>query len=63
MPQEKATAERPAYRLDSTFTVDVGVGTLYEITTEWLLVMNVSIEFFNNEITDSPIVDEDYVLS
>ena len=60
--QRKATAERPAYRVDSVFTVDVGIGMLYEITTEWLLVMNVAVEFLDNEITDSPIVDEDYVV-
>lgn len=60
--QDKATADRPAYRVGSTFTVDVGVGVLYEITTEWLVVMNVAIEFFDDDITDSPIVDEDYVI-
>ena len=62
VPQKKATAARPAYRLDSVFTADVGVGMLYEITTDWLLVMNVAVEFFDDEITDSPIVDEDYVI-
>lgn len=60
--QKKATADRSAYRLDDVFTVDVGVGVLYEITTEWLLVMNVAVEFFDDDITDSPIVDEDYVV-
>jgi outer membrane protein len=48
--------------VDAVFTADVGVGILYEITTEWLLVMNVAVEFFDNEITDSPIVSEDYVV-
>jgi outer membrane protein len=62
VPQDKATADRPAYRVNSTFTVDVGVGVLYEITTEWLVVMSVAVEFFDDEITDSPIVDEDYVI-
>ena len=62
VPQEKSTAARPAYRLDSVFTADVGVSMLYEITTDWLMVMNVAVEFFDDEITDSPIVDEDYVL-
>jgi outer membrane protein len=62
VPKNKATGDRPAYRVDSVFTVDVGVGVLYEITTDWLLVMNVAVEFFDDEITDSPIVDEDYVL-
>lgn len=62
VPQKKATPGRAAYRLDSAFTADVGVGMLYEITTDWLVVMNVAVELFDNEITDSPIVDEDYVL-
>jgi outer membrane protein len=62
VPQNRATTDRPAYRLDSVFTVDVGVGMLYEITTDWLLVMNVAVEIFDDQITDSPIVDEDYVL-
>ena len=62
VPQDKATADRPAYRVDSTFTVDVGMGVLYEITTDWLVVMSVAVEFFDDEITDSPIVDEDYVI-
>ena len=60
--QENATAVRPAYRVDAVFTADVGVGILYEITTDWLLIMNVAVEFFDNEITDSPIVNEDYVI-
>ena len=41
---------------------DVGLGIQYEITTDWLLVANVAVEFFDDEITDSPIVDEDYVI-
>lgn len=39
-----------------------GVGMMYEITTEWLVVMNIAAEFFESDITDSPIVEEDYVL-
>jgi MipA family protein len=62
VPRDNATAVRPAYRVDSVFTADVGVGILYEITTDWLLVANVAVEFFDDEITDSPIVNEDYVI-
>ncbi|MCX2978750.1 MipA/OmpV family protein [Candidatus Marimicrobium litorale] len=62
VPRDKATAVRPAYRVDSVFTADVGAGILYEITTDWLLVANVAVEFFDDEITDSPIVNEDYVI-
>lgn len=62
VPQDKATPDRPAYRVGSTFTTDVGMGVLYEITTDWLIVMNVAVEFLDDEISDSPIVDEDYVV-
>lgn len=62
VPKNKSLAGRPAYRPNSAFTFDVGVGVLYEITTEWLMVMNVAVEFFDDEITDSPIVDDDYVV-
>jgi outer membrane protein len=62
VPQDKARLDRPAYRPDSALTVDVGVGVLCEITTDWLVVMNFAVEFFDSEITDSPIVDDDYVL-
>ncbi|MCB1703655.1 MAG: MipA/OmpV family protein [Halioglobus sp.] len=61
VPQDKATADRPAYRVDAAFTTDAGVGVMYEINTDWLVVMNVAVEFFDDEITDSPIVDDDYV--
>ncbi len=62
VPRNKATVGRPAYRVDAVFTADVGVGILYEITTDWLLVSTVAVEFFDDEITDSPIVNEDYVI-
>lgn len=62
VPTNKALPGRPAYKLDSSYSVDVGIGMLYEITTEWLVVMNIAAEFFESEVTDSPIVEEDYVL-
>ena len=62
VPKNKARPDRQAYSADSAFTLDVGVGVLYEITTDWLLVMNVAVEVFENEITDSPIVADDYVI-
>lgn len=62
VPEDKALPGRPAYQLNSSYSVDVGIGMLYEITTEWLVVMNIAAEFFESGITDSPIVEEDYVL-
>lgn len=62
VPDDRALPGRPAYDLDSSYSFDIGLGVLYEITTEWLIVMNVATEFFGDEITDSPIVSEDYVI-
>ena len=62
VPQKNARPGRPAYRPDSSLSADIGLGIFYEITTDWLVVMNVAVEFFDDEITDSPIVAEDYVV-
>lgn len=62
VPADKATAARPAYELDSTTSVEAGVGIFIEITREWLFVMDVNIEKFSDEVINSPIVDQDYVI-
>jgi outer membrane protein len=62
VPADKATAARPAYELDSTTSVEAGVGLFIEITREWLFVMDANIEKFNDEVVNSPIVDQDYVI-
>lgn len=62
VPVAKALPDRPAYDVDAAFSADVGLRVSYEITTDWLVVMNIAAEFFEEEITDSPIVDEDYVI-
>ena len=62
VPADKATATRPAYELGSTTSIEGGVGLFIEITREWLFVMDVAIEKFSDEVVDSPIVDQDYVV-
>jgi outer membrane protein len=62
VPQSKATAGRPAYELDDTFSIETGVGTFVELSRDWRIVFNMSIEFLEEEITDSPIVSDDYVI-
>jgi outer membrane protein len=62
VPADKATAARPAYELDSTTSVEAGLGLFIEITREWLFVMDVNFEKFSDEVTNSPIVDQDYVI-
>jgi outer membrane protein len=62
VPANKALPGRPAYDVGASYSADIGLGVFYEITTDWLLVMNIAAEFFDDNITDSPIVDEDYVI-
>lgn len=62
VPANKATASRPAYSPGSTTSVEAGLGLFIEITREWLFVLDVNYEKLGSDITDSPIVDKDYVV-
>jgi outer membrane protein len=57
-----ATSERPAYTLDDTYSVEAGVGMFIEITRDWLVIMNIAAESLGDDVTASPIVNEDYVI-
>jgi outer membrane protein len=59
---EQATPERPIYRVDDTFTVEAGVGSLIEVTRDWLIVLELAVERFDDEVTGSPIVTEQHVI-
>ncbi len=58
----QATAERPAYYLDDVYSVEAGLGVFIEITRDWLIIINVATESLSDEVTNSPIVSEDYVV-
>lgn len=58
---DAATATRPAYELDSTVSFELGVNSFIELTQEWRLIFNVSTEFLDSDVTDSPIVEKDKV--
>lgn len=62
VPSNRATAARPAYKLDSTISIEAGIGLFIEITREWLFLVNVNIEKLSDEVADSPIVDQDSVV-
>ena len=62
VPASKATPERPAYKLDSVINVEGGVGIFIEITRDWLVIFNTSVEFFDKDVIDSPIVSEEYII-
>ena len=62
VPSSKATPLRPAYSIDSALSVEGGLGVFIEITQDWLLALNTSVEFLDNDVIDSPIVSEDYIV-
>ncbi len=62
VPQSNATPERPFYELDDTISIEIGLGIFVDVSSNWMMVINVAAEFFDEEITDSPIVCEDLVV-
>lgn len=59
---DEATATRPAYRPDAAFSLETGLGIFSELTPSLFLIVNASVEWFDSEVTRSPIVDEKHVL-
>ena len=62
VPMDAALPGRPAYSVGSSTNFEVGVGSLWEITQDWRVVLNLGVEKLDSEITGSPIVEEDYVI-
>mgnify|MGYP000073686036 FL=1 len=62
VPTQAATAERPAYQPSSAVNPEAGVTFFYEITQGWQMVGNIGVEQLGNELTDSPIVDEERLM-
>lgn len=57
----EATDSRPAYQPDHAITIETGIGIFAEITPSLYGIGQFSIEWFDSEIADSPIIDEDFV--
>jgi outer membrane protein len=62
VPEDKATSERPAYDLDDTISFEAGLGIFIDISRNWMMVMKVESEFLDEDVTNSPIVTDDYVI-
>ncbi|WP_406827593.1 MipA/OmpV family protein [Microbulbifer sp. ARAS458-1] len=62
VPTWGALPGRPAYDVGSTVTVEAGIGGMLEITEHWRLVLDINAEYLGNDISDSPIVGDDYVI-
>ncbi|WP_255463321.1 MipA/OmpV family protein [Microbulbifer sp. YPW1] len=62
VPSWAALPGRPAYDVGSTVTLEGGIGGMLEITEHWRLVLDINAEYLGDDISDSPIVGDDYVL-
>ena len=62
VPASQAHDERPAYTPGSTTSVEFGTGLFVEVSRDWLIFANIAVELLSDDIQDSPIVDEDYVI-
>lgn len=62
VPLSAATADRPAYRLDSTTSVEAGLGVFVELSENWRIIVNVAGERLDDQVSASPIVDDDVVI-
>ena len=62
VPVADAMAGRPAYDVGNAVTLEGGIGGMLEITEHWRFVLDLSAEYLGDDISDSPIVDDDYVL-
>lgn len=56
---DEARPGRPAYEVKSALTPSVGLDVKYALTPHVQAVAITSFEFFDSEITDSPIIDDD----
>lgn len=62
VPPNAALPQRPAYRLGSTTSVEAGLGVFIELSEEWRIIVNVAGERLDDDVTASPIVDDDVVI-
>lgn len=59
----ETAAGRPAYHAGSSVDFLTGLRADYALTDRWNLFSSLNLEWLGSEIKDSPIVDQDYLLS
>ncbi len=60
---DEANPSRPVYQADSDSFFRVGVNTAYQLTEGWSIHANLAYEEVSDEIRDSPLTDEDHLIS
>ena len=57
-----ATSSGPAYDVGSAVSLEAGFGSFIELSEDWRIVLNLSLEQFDDKVSDSPIVDTERVV-
>ena len=57
-----AAPGRPAYDVDDYLSLEAGMGVAVELSRDWSLNLDLGVEFLPDEVTGSPIVEDDQVL-
>lgn len=61
VPQSAAKTGRPAYSVGNSVSLETGIGGFVELTENWRVAFSLAVEFLDDDVTDSPIVDDDRV--
>jgi len=61
--QEEAIAGRPAYSPDSSIKGSINLSMWFALSKKWMIFTRGGVEFFDNEVKNSPIIEDDYSLS
>lgn len=59
----EATGTRPEYMTSSAWNILTGIRTQYWFNEQWSVMANVTCKFYDDDITDSPIVNKHHSLS
>ncbi|MDA0989323.1 MAG: MipA/OmpV family protein [Verrucomicrobia bacterium] len=62
VPQSAARDNRPAYAPGSTTSVEPALSLFKDITTSWLAIVSISVDLLANDVSASPLVDDDYTI-
>ena len=58
--QVNAAVGRTVYQGDAALNLDLGLSAIYRINKQWMLIGSVNLIELDDEITDSPLIDDDH---
>ncbi|MBN2145268.1 MAG: MipA/OmpV family protein, partial [Candidatus Aureabacteria bacterium] len=61
VPAANATKDRPFYHLNDTLSHETGFNAMIELPRNWSFVFQFGAELLDEAVTDSPLINKDYV--